>query len=116
MRKALEHYAAEEWDAAAAAFEQAAQTAPSPRVLSQWAMAEQQRGDYAAARRAYAQVVARDSTDTFAWTQLAGVAMKLGDTTTMRRAADGILRVKPGDPDGLGILQVLAAGRVVPLR
>lgn len=108
----IRNYRLERWDAAAAAFEQAARTAPSPRVLSQWAMAEQQRGDYAAARRAYAEVVSRDSTNTFAWTQLAGVAMKLGDTTTMRRAAEGILRVNPADPDGLGILRVLATGQV----
>jgi tetratricopeptide (TPR) repeat protein len=107
----IRNYRLERWDAAAVAFEHAARTAPSPRVLSQWAMAELQRNDYPAARTLYARVVARDSTDTFAWTQLAGVAMQLGDTLTMRRAATAILRVKPNDPDGLGILRVLASGQ-----
>ena len=112
----VREYRLEHWDAAARAFGEAARTVPSPRILSEWAAAELQRGDYAAARTAYERVVARDSADVFAWTQLAGVAMQQGDTTTMRRAAVAILKVRPDDPDGLGILRVLANGGRMPGR
>jgi hypothetical protein len=106
----IREYRLEHWDMAAQAFGEAARTVPSPRILTQLAQAELQRGNAAGARVAFERVVARDSADVFAWTQLAGVAMQQGDTATMRRAATAILRVRPGDPDGMGILRVLGSG------
>ena len=37
-------WALENWDASATAFAHAAETSPSPRILTQWALAESNRG------------------------------------------------------------------------
>jgi len=86
------------WDAAAAALARAAETAPSPRVLTQWAMAERSRGDYHAAQRVFARLTRLTPSKAEAWFGLAAASWKLGDYDECRRATMELARLEPGDP------------------
>jgi hypothetical protein len=97
------------WDAAAAALARAAETSPSPRILLEWATAETRRGDLAAAERVLDQAVLRSPEDGMAWTALTTVAVRRGDRDGARRAAEGLLRARPGDAYALKILAEIGA-------
>jgi tetratricopeptide (TPR) repeat protein len=99
------------WDAAVAALARAAETAPSPRILLEWATAETQRGDLEAAQRVYEQLVARSPDDVRAWRALTAVAVRRGDRIGARRAVEGLLRARPGDSYALRIRAQLDADR-----
>src|SRR5262245_14066781 len=95
------------WDRSAHAMEKAAELAPSPRVLLQWALAEQTRGNDLAAQGAYRRLVALTPDDWRAWYGLAFVSWRATDPIECRRAANQMLRLKPGDPQALAILEQL---------
>jgi tetratricopeptide (TPR) repeat protein len=88
----------ERWDDAARALARAAADTPSPRVMLQWAMAEEARGHLETAREAYRGSLEREPGDPMAWTGLAGVALRLGDTTEVARASAALERLAPGTP------------------
>jgi len=92
---ALRHEGFEEFDAAAESYAHAAELAPSPRILMEWALAEQSRGNVAGAQRILKGLVARAPEMIMAWSALARVSYQLGDTAETRRAAEGALRIKP---------------------
>jgi tetratricopeptide (TPR) repeat protein len=83
------------WSSAAEAFARAAETAPSPRVLVAWAMAETQRGDLRAAQRLYWKLLAKNPDNARAWLALSAVSSRLGDMHESRYAAQRLLEVSP---------------------
>ena len=106
------------WEQSAAAMAQSAALAPSPRVLLQWASAEQARGDDRAAQAAYRRLVAVAPDDARGWFGLAFVSWRLGDLAESRRATGELLRLRPGNAQALEIVALLdradstiAAGR-----
>ena len=95
------------WDASAEAMARAAETAPSPRVLLQWALAEQSRGNDVAARDAFRRVTRLTPDDARAWYGLAAESWRLGDYDECRRAALELERLDPGSPQVARLLQAL---------
>ena len=92
----------------AEAMAQAAALDPSPRVLLQWASAEQTNGNDRAARDVYRRLLRIAPDETRAWYGLAYVSWRLGDLDECRRAAEALLRLKPGNPQVLRILDQVA--------
>ena len=92
------------WDLAAEAMAQAAALAPSPRILLQWASAEQARGHDVGAQDVYRQLLTLAPDEARGWYGLAFVSWRLGDLPESRRAARELLRLRPGDPQVLQIL------------
>jgi hypothetical protein len=97
----------ERWGASADAFGRAAELAPSPRILTQWAMAETQRGDLARAVEVYRRVIARDSTSFVAWHGIAAVASRLGRFDESRAAALRMQALDPGNAEAAAIIEYL---------
>ncbi len=93
------------WDRSAEAMAHAAELAPSPRVLLQWASAEQARGNDAGAQEAYRRLLAVAPDEARGWYGLAFVSWRLGDWSECRRAARELLRLRPGNPQALEILE-----------
>ncbi len=106
----------------ASALEQAAQSAPSPRVLSSWAEAARRADDWPQAERAYALLLERAPETppryrVLAHLGLASAAGRRGDLAAARHHLEAILRLEPGHPDALRMLEgmrTLSAGRTGP--
>jgi hypothetical protein len=106
------------WSEAAAAWEQASATAPSPRILQQWAIAETMTGNqrFAGADRAaatlhyrkaaviYRRMLDKDSGNALGWLGLATVSLNGHEFAEARRAANELLRLQPGNADALRVL------------
>lgn len=97
----------ERWRESAAAFEQAALAAPSPRMLQQWAAAETQAGDFRKAQRIYWRVLEKDSLNASAWLGLGAVSSRFGDIHESRRGALRTLELDPGNETALAMLRYL---------
>jgi hypothetical protein len=95
------------WDASAEAMAHAAETAPSPRVLLQWALAEQSRGNAPVARDAFRRVTVLTPDDARAWYGLAAESWRLGDYDECRRAALELERLDPESPQVARLLEAL---------
>jgi tetratricopeptide (TPR) repeat protein len=106
---ALRHEAFDQLDAAAESYARAAALAPSPRILMEWSMAESNRGNYAGAQRILQGLVAKSPDMIMAWSGLAFVSWKLGDTAECRRAAESALRIKPDLRQPRDLLRRLAS-------
>ncbi|HKQ58755.1 MAG TPA: tetratricopeptide repeat protein [Candidatus Eisenbacteria bacterium] len=92
------------WEQSAAAMRQAAALAPSPRVLLQWASAEQAHGDDRAAQAAYRRLLEVAPDEARGWFGLAFVSWRLGDLDECRRGARELLRLRPGNAQALEML------------
>ena len=95
------------WDAAAEAMARAAETSPSPRVLLQWALAEQARGNSPVAREAFRKVTAINPGDARGWYGLAAESWRLGDYDECRRATQMLEQVSPGSREARQLFQSL---------
>jgi Flp pilus assembly protein TadD len=95
------------WDASAEAMAQAAKTAPSPRVLLQWALAEQARGHSAVARDLFGRVSELTPADPRAWYGLAAESWNLGDYDECLRATQHLEQVSPGSPEARQLFESL---------
>lgn len=95
------------WDRSAAAMARAAELAPSPRVLLQWASAEQARGNDLGAQAAYRRLLLIAPDESRGWYGLAFVSWRLEDWGECRRAAHELLRLRPGDPQALKIVELV---------
>jgi len=95
------------WDASAEAMAKAAETSPSPRVLLQWALAEQARGRASVARDLFRRVTEMTPGDARAWYGLAAESWNLGDYEECRRATLGLEHAAPGSPEARQLLQSL---------
>jgi len=107
------------WEAAAEAFAHASETQPSPRILTQWAMAETESGNLRGAQEVYRRAIARDSANTTAWLGLGAVSSRLGELDEARRAVLELLRRDPGNVEAQSALRQLdrllaAQGRAAP--
>jgi tetratricopeptide (TPR) repeat protein len=98
------------WDVAARAFANAAETAPSPRILLEWGTAELRIRNWGKAREVFRRVIASSPNEARAWQGLAAAAIELGDREEARSAADTLLRWNPGDPVARKTLERLEAG------
>ncbi|HTO89656.1 MAG TPA: tetratricopeptide repeat protein [Candidatus Sulfotelmatobacter sp.] len=106
----IRNFRLQRWEASATAFAHAAETAPSPRILHQWAVAETEEGHYPAAQKIYRRMLEKSPDDLNAWSGLAAVSSQLGDTTTTREAALQMLRLQPGEPNATLLLRGLGYG------
>lgn len=103
----IRNYRLENWDASAAAFAHAAETSPSPRILTQWALAESNRGNHQTAQGLYRRLLAGSPDDYAAWRGLASESAMISDSSGSREAAQQMLRLRPGDPAARTLLQSL---------
>lgn len=101
----IRNFNLEHWDAAAAAFERAAETQPSPRILIQWAMAETMRERLPAAEGLYARALEKDSTRAIAWQGYGVVSLRQGKLDQAHRAVVELLRFDPGNAEARGALR-----------
>ena len=95
------------WSAAVRGFSRAAQTAPSPRILQQWALAETMNENLRAAQALYHRLTVLVPEDRSVWLGLAAVASRIPDPADSRRAARELLRLDPGNANALQILEYL---------
>jgi hypothetical protein len=99
------------------AFANAAETAPSPRILQEWALAATMKGDFALAHQVYVRFLEKDPENVLGWLGLATVSLNRGDLAEARRGANQLLRLRPGEPVALDLLQKIdqiEAGRNPP--
>ncbi len=96
-------------DDAMPAFEQAVALAPSPRLLMEWALAEEDRKDEAAAQAIYRRVTGRAPTFTEAWLGLAGVSIELRDWPTARDALAHAAQLEPDRVEIASMRRAIAA-------
>jgi tetratricopeptide (TPR) repeat protein len=101
----IRNFRLQRWDVSAEAFAHAAETSPSPRILRQWAFAESNRGDHAAAQRIFREMAKRNPDDYLGWSGLAQESSRLSDAPASREAAYQMLRLRPRDRDALILLQ-----------
>lgn len=103
----IRNYRLENWDASAAAFAHAAETSPSPRILTQWGLAESNAGNHQTAQGIYRRLLAGSPDDYSAWRALASESATISDSASSREAARQMLRLRPGDPAARALLQSL---------
>ncbi len=99
---------------AAQAFEKATETSPSPRILHQWALALSLTRDHSRSRDVYRTLTARDPSNPLAWLGLATECANLREEDEARAAAHEVLRLEPGNPQALRILQDIGPVRAGP--
>jgi tetratricopeptide (TPR) repeat protein len=101
------NYQLERWRASADAFRHAVETAPSARMLQQWALAATMAGDLATAVEAYHRQLAKEPDSYSGWMGLAAVTSRIPDFAECRRALNRLLELKPGDPEATSLLHAL---------
>jgi len=87
----------QDYPGAAQAFESAVAVAPSPRLLTQWGMAEAMSGRHDRALATYLRAVERDSTYVTAWIGVGVSGLNAGDLEAASRAAVMLERLAPGN-------------------
>ena len=97
----------EHWQVSSDAFRHAVETAPSPRMLQQWAMAATMAGDLETAREAYHRQLEKEPDSYTGWMGLAAIASRIPDYAECRRALNRLLEIKPGDPEATRLMRVL---------
>jgi tetratricopeptide (TPR) repeat protein len=102
------------WDLAAQSLSRAAETTPSPRVLSEWGLAERERGNEGHAQELFRRVTVLTPDDPNAWYRLAASSWRLGDYDECLRATLQLQRLKPDDETVTHMLDDLE--RVKPLH
>jgi tetratricopeptide (TPR) repeat protein len=108
-------FRAGEYEPAARDLARAAALAPSPRLLLGWAEASGRAGDWAAAERAYGQLVERAPADdaplrALAWYGLAGAALQGRDDLAAGRARlEQALALRPDYPEARRLLAQVEA-------
>ncbi|HEY6100126.1 MAG TPA: tetratricopeptide repeat protein, partial [Anaeromyxobacter sp.] len=86
----------------------AAELAPSPRILFEWALAESERGDDRKAQSLLQRVVAAQPDMIPAWLGLAIASYQIGDTAECRRAALRALEIQPDLERARALLRSIA--------
>jgi tetratricopeptide (TPR) repeat protein len=95
-------------DDAVASFAKAAALAPGPRILLEWAMAEEDRHDWAAAREVYRTLARRNPQFPDAWLGIATTSMNLGERAEAYRCALVARQLDPTRPEADELLRKLA--------
>jgi tetratricopeptide (TPR) repeat protein len=99
----------ERWRESATAFARAVETAPSSRMLHQWALAETSAENFQAAAQIYRRLLEKDSTNVSAWLGLGAVSSRFGDIHESRRGALEVLERDPSNETALAMLRYLDA-------
>jgi tetratricopeptide (TPR) repeat protein len=99
---------------AARAYRQAAEVAPSPRILLAWGMMETAAGHLAEARGAYERLLAKDSVTVTPWLGLATVATRSRDFAAGERAALRALAIDSTNATAIEILSYIEQQRRAP--
>ncbi|MEO5618767.1 MAG: hypothetical protein ABIS67_13450 [Candidatus Eisenbacteria bacterium] len=97
----------EQYDRSALAFEQASHAAPSPRHLTNWAMAETMLGRQERAFELYASAVERDSNYRMGWFGVGVSAINSGRPAEARRAVRALERLDPNNPKTVELVEWL---------
>lgn len=105
----IRNFRLDRYAASADAFAHAAETAPSPRILQQWAAAETELGDYEEAQRVYWKLLERAPDQATGWLGLAAVSSRFGDMNESIYAANRLLELQPNNPDARDILNYWAS-------
>ena len=95
------------WKESAEAFSHAAEFAPSPRMLQEWAMAETMAGDLREAQGIYQRLVVKDPANKSAWLGLGTVSSRIPDADEAFRATAQLLALDPGNATGLQLMDYL---------
>lgn len=102
------------WELAAQSLSRAAETTPSPRVLSEWGLAERERGNERHAQELFRRVTVLTPDEPNAWYRLAASSWRLGDYDECLRATLELQRLRPEDETVTHMLDDLE--RVKPLH
>ena len=102
------------WELAAQSLSRAAETTPSPRVLSEWGLAERERGNERHAQELFRRVTVLTPEEPNAWYRLAASSWRLGDYDECLRATLELQRLRPEDETVTHMLDDLE--RVKPLH
>jgi tetratricopeptide (TPR) repeat protein len=103
----IRNFRLQHWEASAEAFSFAAVSAPSPRLLQEWALAETMAEHLPRAEAVYQVLVSKDPKNPSAWLGLAAVASRIPDVDESFRAARRLLELSPGDAGGQQIMEYL---------
>jgi tetratricopeptide (TPR) repeat protein len=95
------------WPESAEAFSHAAEYAPSPRMLQEWAMAETMAGHLREAQQVYHRLIEKDPRNKSAWLGLGSVASRIPDVDEAFLGAEKVLELDPGDVTGRQLMDYL---------
>lgn len=95
------------WPEASTAFREASVTAPSPRMLQQWAIAATRANDLLTAREAYHRLLEKDPRSTSGWLGLAAVESRIPDFDASRGALRTLMSIAPADSQPVRLLQLV---------
>ena len=95
------------WPESAEAFSHAAEFAPSPRMLQEWAMAETMAGHLREAQAVYHQLVAKAPGNISGWLGLGAVASRIPDVDDAFLAANKLLELDPNNATGRQLMEYL---------
>lgn len=104
----IRNFRLERFAEAQAALARAAETAPSPRILHEWALAAVRAGDDVTARDVFHRLLEKDPANNLGWLGLATACMRLRDVPEAQRAATELARRNPGNADAREILDEIA--------
>ena len=103
----IRNYRLGRWSASSNAFSHAVESAPSPRLLEQWAFAATMAGELRTAEDIYHRLLAKDPMNTSAWLGLAAVSSRIPDVDESFRAVRRLLEIDPRNLGGYQILNYL---------
>ena len=95
------------WPESAEAFSHAAEFAPSPRMLQEWAMAETMADHLREAQQVYHRLTEKDPKNVSAWLGLGSVASRIPDVDDAFRATEKLLELDPANATGRQLMDYL---------
>ena len=103
----IRQYRLGRWAESAEAFSHAAESAPSPRMLQEWALAETMAGNLRQAQAVYHRLVEKDPRNLSAWLGLGAVTSRIPDVDDSFRATEKLLELDPGNASGRQLMDYL---------
>jgi hypothetical protein len=103
----IRNYQLERWVASTEAFSHAAASAPSPRMLEEWATAATRAGQLELAQSIYHRLVEKDPKNLSAWLGLGAVTSRIPDVDDSFWATRKLLELDPHDAGGLRLMEYL---------
>jgi hypothetical protein len=95
------------WPESAEAFSHAAEFAPSPRMLQEWAMAETMAGHLQQAQQVYHRLLEKDPRSIGGWLGLGTVSSRIPDVDEAFRATERLLELDPANGTGRQLMDYL---------
>jgi hypothetical protein len=107
----IRNYRLERYPEAQDAFAHAAELAPSPRILQQWALTATLTNDLVTAQNAYHRLLVKQPDNDLGWLGLLAVAVRRRDFTDAELAAHQLLRLDPTNAEAQRALREMAQYR-----